>query len=540
MTWRSNFLFITFGLIFAAAQATTPPLEPLHDVFAAHDRRIDQEQVSWQASYRQALELAKSSQPEQALPRFEALLTTLADQEIPFSQVYARYFTLAEQLRQRPHTARFLQDLARRHPTPWVLGSLSETQALVETREQTQALFARLQARQDQPELAADLQTLYLLLWPYGNVGEAEDKAAMADELAIVLGEATDREGIDRLARWRYQPSPDSAEPDLASRQTALEQALRTGQHAAVVVAFSHYLAALIAGNRLEDGVRWVQANQTAKGASPALPLIADVLATTLGNQRRYAQALATLAAERQSAPDSLLLALTDSTLRFFTPTQGYAQADAVLAAFGQRQPHDARVQRAVRFHRAMLASWAKQPGRLKRDTFPAIVVTATRPRDSVIHEGGNAAVSGSTARSRHRDEDYRPAGCGNQHRPAAEPTPVVRIVPRLPPPPKAKPTPKADNAATAPQLGKQLASEAQLAELRSTGGTPMAGHQLDKPIRDVNRLVAEHGGRAADWRKISSRSYTATDGTRFEIHAYWNTVTKQLVEPKSIVIRTP
>jgi hypothetical protein len=97
---------------------------------------------------------------------------------------------------------------------------------------------------------------------------------------------------------------------------------------------------------------------------------------------------------------------------------------------------------------------------------------------------------------------------------------------------------PKADNAATAPQLGKQLASEAQLAELRTTGGIPMAGHQPDKPIRDINRLITEYGGKAADWRKVSSRNYTSQDGTQFEIHAYWNAATKQL--PKSIVIKAP
>ncbi|GGY12424.1 hypothetical protein [Paludibacterium paludis] len=534
MARRLSLLLITLGFFLEQASATNvPALDTLHRAFSAHDQRIEQDRASWQVAYQQALDLAQSDRPERALPAFEALLEILAEQEIPFSQVYVRYFTLAEQLYQRPNTINFLQDLATRHPTPWVLGALRETQALVEARVQFHALLERLQAQSNLPVLASNLQTLNLLFWPYGTVGEAEEKAVMEDELVAGLSKGIDRSGIDRLARWRYQRQADSISLDLNGRQTALEQALQTGNREAIIVAFSHYLADLIASHRLEDGVNWARSRMKKGDASLALPMLADVLDTASGNQHRFSEALATIRVLRQRAPDSLLLTITESTLRFFTPIQGYRQADETLADFGERQMHDTRIQRAIRFHRDMLANWAKLPGRIKRNTFtalPAVEVTAPRighssfPGDTIIYEGGSSRLRNGLAPS----ECTQPTGI----------TPVVRIIPRLPSLPK--PNPKANNAATAPQLNKQLASEAQLAELKSTGGKLMAGHQPDKPIHDLKRLLAEYGGRPSDWRKISSKSYTAVDGTRFEIHAYWNTVTKQLVEPKTIVIRTP
>ncbi|CAM4116799.1 Uncharacterised protein [Yersinia intermedia] len=65
-----------------------------------------------------------------------------------------------------------------------------------------------------------------------------------------------------------------------------------------------------------------------------------------------------------------------------------------------------------------------------------------------------------------------------------------------------------------------------------------MAGYGSDAVLRDSTRLVAEYGGKASDWSKVSSQSYKAADGTVFEIHAYRNAVTGQLVEPKTIAIK--
>ncbi|MNH38482.1 hypothetical protein D3C79_995190 [compost metagenome] len=82
------------------------------------------------------------------------------------------------------------------------------------------------------------------------------------------------------------------------------------------------------------------------------------------------------------------------------------------------------------------------------------------------------------------------------------------------------------------------MANEAQLADLVKNGGTAVAGNGAKDPLRDAPRLAAEYGGKASDWSKVSSLSYKAVDGTAFEIHAYRNTVTGQLVEPKSIPIK--
>uniref|UniRef100_UPI001643DFA7 hemagglutinin repeat-containing protein n=1 Tax=Yersinia alsatica TaxID=2890317 RepID=UPI001643DFA7 len=95
-----------------------------------------------------------------------------------------------------------------------------------------------------------------------------------------------------------------------------------------------------------------------------------------------------------------------------------------------------------------------------------------------------------------------------------------------------------ANNAASGLNLNKSLASEAQLADLAKSGGISMAGNGADAVLKDSARLVAEYGGKASDWSKISSQSYKAADGTVFEIHAYRNAITGQLVEPKTIAIK--
>ncbi|PTB24181.1 hypothetical protein C9I56_35425 [Paraburkholderia caribensis] len=64
------------------------------------------------------------------------------------------------------------------------------------------------------------------------------------------------------------------------------------------------------------------------------------------------------------------------------------------------------------------------------------------------------------------------------------------------------------------------------------------SGNGTDVVLRDAPRLVSEYGGQVGDWSKVSSSSYTAADGIQFEIHAYRNAVTGQVVGPKSIPLK--
>lgn len=84
-------------------------------------------------------------------------------------------------------------------------------------------------------------------------------------------------------------------------------------------------------------------------------------------------------------------------------------------------------------------------------------------------------------------------------------------------------------------KLSKSLASDQQLSELSSGGGSVTAANGSNVVLRDVPRLASEYGGSPSDWSKVGSSSTTASDGTVFEIHAYRNAVTGQIVEPKTI-----
>ncbi|WP_399200677.1 hypothetical protein [Tenebrionicola larvae] len=95
-----------------------------------------------------------------------------------------------------------------------------------------------------------------------------------------------------------------------------------------------------------------------------------------------------------------------------------------------------------------------------------------------------------------------------------------------------------AHNVINGLNLNKSLASEAQLSELARTGGLAVAGSGTETKLRVAEDLAKQYGGKASDWSKVTSSSYKAADGTIFEIHAYRNAVTGQLVEPKSIPIK--
>ena len=90
-------------------------------------------------------------------------------------------------------------------------------------------------------------------------------------------------------------------------------------------------------------------------------------------------------------------------------------------------------------------------------------------------------------------------------------------------------------NSANGLGLNKSLASEQQVTQITTGGGNVMAGNGSSVPLRDAPRLAAEYGGSPKDWSKVSSSSYTASDGSLFEVHAYRNAITGQVVEPKTI-----
>ncbi len=91
-----------------------------------------------------------------------------------------------------------------------------------------------------------------------------------------------------------------------------------------------------------------------------------------------------------------------------------------------------------------------------------------------------------------------------------------------------------ASDASSLVQLEKSLASEQQVGELVSGQGQVMAGKGGRVPIRDEPRLINQYGGKAGGWQKVRSSSYTASDGTVFETHAYQNAETGEVVESKT------
>ncbi|MGO4552567.1 RHS repeat-associated core domain-containing protein [Lysobacter sp. 2RAF19] len=85
-------------------------------------------------------------------------------------------------------------------------------------------------------------------------------------------------------------------------------------------------------------------------------------------------------------------------------------------------------------------------------------------------------------------------------------------------------------------QLSKGLASQQQLGELASGLGTVTHGVAAHKPLRAAENLASQHGGQAADYQKVSSSSYDAADGSHVETHAFRNSTTGQIIEPKTVI----
>ena len=90
----------------------------------------------------------------------------------------------------------------------------------------------------------------------------------------------------------------------------------------------------------------------------------------------------------------------------------------------------------------------------------------------------------------------------------------------------------------------KALASDLQVQEVLSGAGVPLAGAGTGTVLRDAPRLAAQYGGQASDWVKVGSSQVTpagAAGGFEkagfnggFEVHAYQNVKTGQVVELKT------
>ena len=91
-----------------------------------------------------------------------------------------------------------------------------------------------------------------------------------------------------------------------------------------------------------------------------------------------------------------------------------------------------------------------------------------------------------------------------------------------------------AESSLSGLNLGKQLASEEQTAQVLSGKGAEIIGGNTGKELNAGSRLADQYGGNADDWAKVSSSNYKSPDGTSFETHAYQNSQTGQVVEPKT------
>lgn len=91
-----------------------------------------------------------------------------------------------------------------------------------------------------------------------------------------------------------------------------------------------------------------------------------------------------------------------------------------------------------------------------------------------------------------------------------------------------------ASSTASSLLLARQLASEAQYGQIARGIGEAMAGAMCRKPIQDLPRLLAQYGGQAKDWVKITSTTQKLWNGVSVETHAYMNIATQKVYEIKS------
>ena len=86
-----------------------------------------------------------------------------------------------------------------------------------------------------------------------------------------------------------------------------------------------------------------------------------------------------------------------------------------------------------------------------------------------------------------------------------------------------------AKSAVSGLKLQKQLASEAQVADLASGGGTV-----ISQPAKQAGRISAETGAESTNIQKVSSESFTANDGQKMQTQSFRDASNNNLVEPKT------
>ncbi len=98
-----------------------------------------------------------------------------------------------------------------------------------------------------------------------------------------------------------------------------------------------------------------------------------------------------------------------------------------------------------------------------------------------------------------------------------------------------------ASSAIQAQSLARQLTSEEQAGQILQGDGHPLIGAGTGRPLQAADRLAQDYGGAPEDWVKVGSDSSAAHGvqtpaGKNFEIHAYQNVKTGQVVEMKTKV----
>ena len=87
----------------------------------------------------------------------------------------------------------------------------------------------------------------------------------------------------------------------------------------------------------------------------------------------------------------------------------------------------------------------------------------------------------------------------------------------------------KVKSAVEGVKLQKQLASEAQVSQLKDGGGKV-----ISQPAKQADAVAAKTGSDPKNIQKVSSDSFTAKDGQKLETHAYRDSSTNEVFEPKT------
>ena len=88
-----------------------------------------------------------------------------------------------------------------------------------------------------------------------------------------------------------------------------------------------------------------------------------------------------------------------------------------------------------------------------------------------------------------------------------------------------------ASSALNKVKLEKQLASQEQLGQLSTGGGTV-----ISQPAKQANRIADQTGRDPANIQKVSSDARTAADGQHIETHSFRDASDNTLIEPKTVI----